>query len=223
MLLTTPLVHAARQRWPRATIDLLGLPGTLGMLAGNPEPDHCIEVPAGRRADQARWLLRTQWRRYDLALITRGSDRAHLYGWVTARQRSGLVPLQPVDPDARWPQRWRAAAGAAVRVGWKRQPLDHAVVERDAAHTLIEKLTLIAPWLGVDAIAPTPAAPGTKPTPRGGFEAAAEKGTMALPVQDAGIASAATGTATWLAAGEASGAAMETPTPTGTGGVRERS
>src|SRR5690606_34592401 len=37
VLLTTPLIHAARKLWPQAAIDVVGLAGTLGMLRGNPD------------------------------------------------------------------------------------------------------------------------------------------------------------------------------------------
>ena len=37
VLLTTPLIRAARERWPAAVIDVLGFGGTLGMLRGNPD------------------------------------------------------------------------------------------------------------------------------------------------------------------------------------------
>ena len=47
VLLTTPLIHAARERWPEAAIDVLGFGGTLGMLRGNPDISELIEVPAG--------------------------------------------------------------------------------------------------------------------------------------------------------------------------------
>ena len=47
VLLTTPLIDAAKQRWPAARIDVLGFAGTLGMLRGNPQIGELIEVPAG--------------------------------------------------------------------------------------------------------------------------------------------------------------------------------
>ena len=46
VLLTTPLVRAARRRWPQARIEVLGFQGTLGMLRGNPDVDALIESPA---------------------------------------------------------------------------------------------------------------------------------------------------------------------------------
>ena len=91
MLLTTPLIHAARERWPEATIDVLGFGGTLGMLRGNPDVAALIEVPAGSGWWASRRLIARLWRRYDLALIAQYSDRAHLYGFAAARRRAGQV------------------------------------------------------------------------------------------------------------------------------------
>jgi heptosyltransferase III len=109
VLLTTPLIQAARDRWPRACIDVLGFTGTLAPLRGNPAIDGLVEVTRDRRWS-ARWaLLRRVWRRYDLALVTQAGDRAHLYGWVAASQRSALVPpagsgrwWKRAIPDTRW-------------------------------------------------------------------------------------------------------------------------
>ena len=95
VLLTTPLLRAARARWPEATIDVLGLQGTLGMLRGNPDPSHCIEVAPVRGVGAALALARRLWRRYELALVAEASDRAHLLGFCAASLRAGLVPAEP--------------------------------------------------------------------------------------------------------------------------------
>ena len=108
---------------------MLGFGGTLGMLRGNPQIGELIEVPAGSGWWQSIALIRRLWRRYDLALIAQYSDRAHLYGAVAARRRSGLVTTQRSHS-------W-----------WKRALLDHAVpVDVDPTHAVLEKLRLIAPW-----------------------------------------------------------------------------
>jgi heptosyltransferase-3 len=75
VLLTTPLIHAARERWPGVRIDVLGFAGTLMPLRGNSEIHELIEVTR-ERGWRARWaLLRRLWRRYDLALVTQSGDR----------------------------------------------------------------------------------------------------------------------------------------------------
>ena len=142
VLLTTPLIDAARRRWPEARVDVLGFAGTLGMLRGNPQIGELIEVPAGSGWLQSLSLIRRLWRHYDLALISQYSDRAHLYGAVAARCRSGLVTTSRT-------QSW-----------WKRALLEHAVpVDIDPTHAVLEKLRLIAPW------ADPPAAVRVQPPP----------------------------------------------------------
>src|SRR5205085_2972350 len=48
VLLTTPLIAAAKARWPEASIDVLGMAGTLGVLAGHPAVPRCIDVGAAK-------------------------------------------------------------------------------------------------------------------------------------------------------------------------------
>ena len=128
VLLTTPLIHAARLRWPSAAIDVLGFAGTLGMLRGNDDVRALVEVEADSGWRGAWRVLRRIWRRYDLALIAQYSDRAHLYGWAAARRRSGQV-------------------FAGAKSWWKRALLDHAVLLDDVhEHAVTEKLRLLAPW-----------------------------------------------------------------------------
>jgi heptosyltransferase-3 len=144
VLLTTPLIRAARERWPKARIDVLGFPGTLGMLRGNPDVAEWVEAPAGGLKQNLVFAKRL-WRRYDLALVTQQSDRAHLYGWVAAKVRAGLVPR---SASTSW---------------WKRRLLTHAVTiagDRGDVHTADEKLALLAPWraaVPVDVVPPAEA------------------------------------------------------------------
>jgi heptosyltransferase-3 len=130
VLLTTPLIAVARKRWPDAQIDVLGFGGTLGMLRGNPHIHELIEVPPGSGWRQARSLLPRIWRRYDLALVTQATDRAHLYGWAAARLRSGLLPQRQ---SIAW---------------WKRLLVQHAVtIDDERTPTVLEKLSLLDPWV----------------------------------------------------------------------------
>ncbi|CAN5649579.1 glycosyltransferase family 9 protein [soil metagenome] len=146
VLLTTPLIHAARERWPEARIDVLGFKGTLGLLAGNPDVGRLIEVPPGSGWKQSWPLIKSLWRRYDLALIAQYSDRAHLYGLIAARQRSGLVLKKR---SLSW---------------WKRLMLVHAVtVDVDQTHAVIEKVKLIEPWADVKEVSVRPPAGSSLP------------------------------------------------------------
>ena len=129
VLLTTPLIRAARTRWPAASIDVLGFSGTLAMLRGNPDVHELIDMPAGSGWRRSWPLIRRLWRRYDLALIAQHSDRAHLLGFVAGKRRSGQV----FDTPKAW---------------WKRALLQHASLLDDEgqSHAVVEKLRLLEPW-----------------------------------------------------------------------------
>jgi len=128
VLMTTPLIREAKRRWPQAQVDVLGFAGTLVLLRGNPDIRELIEVPAKNGWRHSRGLVRRLWRKYDLALIAQYTDRAHLYGLVAARRRSGLITLERKS--------W-----------WKRALLDHAVVVCEgSSHVVLEKLKLLAPY-----------------------------------------------------------------------------
>ena len=151
VLLTTPLIRAAKARWPQARIDVLGFAGTLGMLRGNPDIADLIES-----APRLGWrgmlaLLRRLWRRYDLALVTQPGDRAHLMAWVAGRQRSGILPEHG---GSNW---------------WKRALLAHTVQsagDRGELHVVAEKLALLDPWVGAQPGATPPlAVPPGAPLP----------------------------------------------------------
>ncbi len=149
VLLTTPLVRAARELWPQAHIAVLGFRGTLGMLAGNPDVNELIETPPRLGLGGGLALARRLWRRFDLALVTDAGDRAHLLGWIAGRHRSGIVPE---DGSSSW---------------WKRRALHHHVVasgDRGQVHVVVEKHALLAPWLadrprGIPDVIPPRASP----------------------------------------------------------------
>lgn len=150
VLLTTPLIRAARARWPEARIEVMGFAGTLGMLQGNADIDVLTETPA-RLGWSGFWrLVRQHWRRHDLALITQPGDRPYLIGWIAARQRSGLLPAHS---GSNW---------------WKRLMLDHVVVQSDDrgdVHVVAEKIRLLEPWAAPSAPVPQVVAPPPAPLP----------------------------------------------------------
>ena len=91
VLLTTLLIRSLRRAWPEAVIDVLVFESTAGILASNPDIDQVLTV-----AERPDWrshlrLLRSIWRRYDLALSTLTGDRPTLYAWAAAKHSVGLV------------------------------------------------------------------------------------------------------------------------------------
>lgn len=151
VLLTTPLMRAARERWPEAQIEVIGFAGTLGILRGNPDINGVIELPSRLGWKGFRALTRQLWRRYDLALITQPGDRAHLIGWIAARLRSGIIPAKA---GSNW---------------WKRASLAHVVEsagDRGKVHVVAEKLSLLAPWLDTARSAPRVVMPAAGALPK---------------------------------------------------------
>jgi ADP-heptose:LPS heptosyltransferase/O-antigen ligase len=151
VLLTTPLLRAAHERWPQARIDVLAFAGTAGMLRGNPDVQTLLEFPSRLGWRGARSLIRRVWRRYDVALIADPGDRAHLIGWLAAPVRSGIVP----------------ASGGSTWL--KCLALDHVVQtagDRGTVHVATEKQALLAPWVA-DAPPPQVVPPPAAPLPPG--------------------------------------------------------
>ena len=125
VLLTTPLIREARRLWPEATIDVLGFVGTLGMLAGNPDVAELIEVPASGGAAASFRFARALWRRYDLALVTQHSDRAH-----SPRLRRRAAARRPRRAEAA--ARLVEAAAAGTRGNHRRRSRARARGTREA-------------------------------------------------------------------------------------------
>ncbi len=146
VLLCTPAIHAARLRWPQARIDVLGFAGTLGLLEGNPDVNALVELEPSATSDwktklREAWRL---WRRYDLALVTRTGDRAHLAGWLAARRRSVLLP------------------GHGSASFWKRHAAHQGLEEVAGTPAVISTLRLLSPWVESPAalsVQPPPPAP----------------------------------------------------------------
>ncbi len=92
VLCTTPLMRRTRELWPDAVIDVLGYEKTMGMLAGNQDIDEVIESPEHPKWPEYKLLIKRIFRKYDLAIVTQPSDRAHIYGLLAAPARVGIVP-----------------------------------------------------------------------------------------------------------------------------------
>lgn len=94
VLLTTPLIRSLKRAWPDAPIDALVFADTAGILAGNPDIDNVITMPARPTAGQGLALAAKLWRRYDLAISTQSGDRPTFFASIAGRVRVGLC-----EPD----------------------------------------------------------------------------------------------------------------------------
>jgi heptosyltransferase III len=91
VLLTTPLIRSLRRAWPEAAIDTLVFADTAGILAGNPDINSVISMPARPSALQSLTLGARLLRRYDLAISTQSGDRPT--GFAIAAGRARLAPV----------------------------------------------------------------------------------------------------------------------------------
>ncbi|TSA50943.1 MAG: glycosyltransferase family 9 protein [Nitrosomonadales bacterium] len=125
VLLTTPLLRSMRRAWPNARIDVLVYTHKGGMLEGNPDCDTVIESDEHPDGAGYRQLLKRIFRRYDLAVSTQANDRGHLYAWLAAYRRVGLVP------DLGMQSLWKRA----ICTSW-------AVLDNIDTHTVVQNLVL---------------------------------------------------------------------------------
>jgi heptosyltransferase III len=133
VLLAAPLIRSVKDAWPSARIDLLVFKGTQGVLAGDPDIDRIIVVPASRRW---RFVLEL-WRGYDLAISTSPSDRPTLYAWLAGKARVGVM-------------------AGGIKNAWKRMLLNASVpFDNLDLHTVVQNLRL-ADLLGLPRRFDTP-------------------------------------------------------------------
>ena len=90
-LLSTPLAHALRRRWPQCTIDMLVFAGTEGAFEGNADVAQVLTVAENASATATLRRVASLWRRYDLAVIAQTGTRPFVFGWAAGRRRVGLV------------------------------------------------------------------------------------------------------------------------------------
>ncbi len=129
VLCTTPLMRRTREIWPDAVIDVLGYEKTMGMLSGNTDINEVIESPEHPKWPEYKRLIKRIFRKYDLAIVTQPSDRAHIYGLLAASMRVGIVPQ------------------AKAHNWWKRLLCLHTVqLDYWTQHVVVERLRLLAPF-----------------------------------------------------------------------------
>ncbi len=92
VLLTTPLIASLRKAWPEASIEALVFADTAGILAGNPDLDGVVTLPARRTFAQSVSLAMKLWRRYDLAISTQSGDRPTFFAVLASRH--AVAPVE---------------------------------------------------------------------------------------------------------------------------------
>ena len=87
VLLATPLIHSIRDRHPDAIIDLMVTCGQEGILEGNRDIDTVLAVAPRPGIRDHCALVRTLWRKYDVAISNGADDRAFFFLWLFGKKR----------------------------------------------------------------------------------------------------------------------------------------
>ena len=127
VLLATPVVRSLKRAYPEAAIDMLVFDGTQDVVAANPDIHRILAVAERPEIGPHLALLRSLWRRYDLALSVLAGDRPTFHAWAAGRYRAGTL----LDDRKSW---------------WKRRLL-HEWVPFDNlhTHTVAMNLRLLVP------------------------------------------------------------------------------
>jgi heptosyltransferase-3 len=107
VLFATPLIASIRRAWPRARIDALVFADTAGMLAGNPDLDRVVAMPAARGTMASLGIALRLFKRYDLAVSTQSGDRPTFFALLAGHRSVG-----PIDGGRRGELRRRALSRA---------------------------------------------------------------------------------------------------------------
>jgi len=141
VLVTTPLISKARELWPDAEFHFLGYRGKLEMLSGNPDITEIIETSDRPSFAEYLSLFNKLFQRYDLAIVTQPSDRAYLYGLVSAFRRVGVLGGHPQGKDAEDKSK---RSKSEKQNAWKKLICMHTVnVDYFKQHVIAEKLRLL--------------------------------------------------------------------------------
>lgn len=101
VLLATPLARSVKAAWPDTQLDFLVLPGTQGVLEGNPDVHQVLAFPQRASLREKLAQLGKIWCRYDLAFAAIPSDRARIFAWAAARNAVGFTTAE----EASWLKR----------------------------------------------------------------------------------------------------------------------
>lgn len=101
VLLATPLARSVKAAWPDAQLDFLVLPGTQGVLEGNPDVNQVLAFPQRASLREKLGQLASLWRRYDLAFAAIPSDRARIFARAAAKTAVGFTTVD----EASWLKR----------------------------------------------------------------------------------------------------------------------
>ncbi len=130
VLLATPVIRSLKAALPHVMIDMLVFEGTEGVLSGNRDIRRVWTITERPAIWSHLALLRSLWRRYDVALSVLAGDRPTFHAWVAGRYCVGTLL-----PDKK---SW-----------WKRRLLNHWIpFDNLHTHTVAMNLRLLTP-LGI--------------------------------------------------------------------------
>lgn len=130
VLLATPVVRSLKAAVPNLSIDMLVFEGTQEAVVANPDIRRIWTIAERPAVRSHLALLRSLWRRYDVAVSVLAGDRPTFHAWVAGRYCIGTLL-----PDKK---SW-----------WKRRLLSHWVsFDNLHTHTVAMNLRLLAP-LGI--------------------------------------------------------------------------
>ena len=132
ILLTTPLIAALKQAYPKAMIDVFVQKGRTGMLAGNPDVCQVLESDSRHGAGSYIRFFARRSLRYGLSVSARVSDRQVLFARAAGRRAISMIPRHGHN-------RW-----------WK-GPLLSGWADHDGNHVAIGLLQL-ADVLGIERV-----------------------------------------------------------------------